>query len=106
MNITKYLCKKFDIEKKGYVTIEDIVSSIIEYTPYIIVGIFFFMLIILISVTIGHIYNCVIHNESIDGLRDSLIGFFILTITSIICFMLYKLYKIISPFKIIKCSMK
>ena len=38
--MNKWLCKHFDSEKKGFVTISDVVSPLLTYSTYIAVVVF------------------------------------------------------------------
>ncbi len=101
MNITKYLCKKFD---KGCVATEYIVKAITS--PSIIVGILYLIIVILIFFIIGATFNTILHNESLDIIRNILIGFIIVTVIFVICNILDKLYISISHVIIEKYLLK
>lgn len=109
MTITKFLCKHFDEENKGYVTIEDIANvcfySLINNIPIIILCSVVF---ILMCVFIGSLYNNTISNEITNTstlISDCLTGLIIISIFCSVYFILYKLYTKISQFKVVKCPL-
>ena len=104
MNLNKLLCKTFDEEKKGYVTVADITSRIIEY------GILSFIIILVIIVLYsGIVFTINIEQRlSYDNQDIDIIGFFgfivLIIITVTVSWYLWDTK--ISRIKIAKCPLK
>lgn len=109
MTLTNFLCKHFDEENKGYVTVEDIVDvCFYSFIPNIILVLLCSIVLILMSGFIGSLYNNTIPNENVNintFTSDCLTGLVIISIFCSVCFILYKLYTKISQFKVVMCPL-
>ena len=99
MNITKYLCKKFDKENKGYVTIGDVILAIIDVI--LILTVFFIM-----SFFIGIAYNRIFLVEDPSIIYTCLIGSAIILIICIVVLIADKFWMNVLKIKIVKCPIK
>jgi len=112
MSLNKFLCKWFDDEKKGYVTIGDAVISIVKI---LMIGIFACMLLFLIGgLTSAFVWTqltpyssnlaeCMANNKCTDikaNILGVLYGVGIDLLIVIICVILYK----IGTIRIAKCN--
>lgn len=113
MSIRKYLCKKFDKENKGYVTLEDITDEVFTGESIMII---IFIIIIASVMTLficllGDIYNqgYVKDNRSLFdlvSLNNFMTGFLISGSVILILMILYKLWGFVKKFKVVVCPLK
>ncbi len=113
MSIRKYLCKKFDREDKGYVTIEDITDEILTgefIIKAIFIGILAICVIMLISI-MGDLYNYGYMTDDrslfdIFSLNNFITGSTISGLIILISVILCKLWGYIKTFKVVICPLK
>ena len=103
MSLNNWLCKYFDDENKGYVTIGDVISVIIQ------IGLGLLLLVSLVIVMIyyigGFFASIVVPNYSGDAFMAFIyFGYFILVVMILFIF-IYFIY-LISEIKIAKCPLK
>jgi len=110
MNITKYLCKKFDKEKKGYVTLNDMyintftTENICEYILYTLVFITISLISILIGAVTNHIFNMEIQKEKIFTLMY--IGYIVISIIFVSYMIFLDICKYVKNIKVVSCKKK
>ncbi len=116
MNIRKYLCKEFDINNKGYVTINDVYNKITQtiadnFMIVMLIGIVIIVCIFILNM-IGYLYYAIFNpiksNTStiIISADKIFIGFIILGTIIIIILTIIIIWKKIKNIKIIVCPLK
>lgn len=116
MNITKYVCKTFDREDKGYVTISDVCDKIMQIIAdnlmlKVFIGIVIVFCVLLFNM-IGELYYTVFDpiksnpGAIIISMDKIFIGFIILGIILIIILTIYKIWEKIGEVKIVVCPLK
>ncbi len=113
MSIKKYLCKKFDKENKGYVTLEDITDEVLT-GEFIIKTIYIVIVVICVTMLVsivGDVYNHGYTNDNrsffdIFNFNNFMTGFIISASAILILMILYKLWGFVKKFKVVVCPLK
>jgi hypothetical protein len=101
MNLTKFLCKTFDKEDKGYVTIEDILDNILCFLAdaFVILliaavgGFVAFFICALFGALYENVVNGTPANDLIYTLHNIITGFILLAVTFGLSYLVYNLGK-------------
>lgn len=101
MKLNNWLCKHFDIEKKGYVTIWDVAAYVLQI---LLIGFLGSIIIVAVGLMLSAMQKTGLPENA--GLKDSIIialkGYIIPTIVVVSIHIIYK----ISQIKIAKCRLK
>ena len=110
MSVTKYLCKWFDREDKGYVTVEDIVDKICEFIVKSIIIIFIVMISSAILSIVGNVYYMIFDSMQATynffTIKNSITGLIVVLILYGIIYITIEIWEKIKEFKVIKCPLK
>lgn len=106
MKITKYLCKKFDRESKGYVTVEDIFDVTITTIFDNIIWIFIVAFIIIFLSSIFNLIGSLFFRVDEYSIKNIVAGFIIVLFLVVLIIVTDFICKKIGKIKVVKCSMK
>jgi uncharacterized BrkB/YihY/UPF0761 family membrane protein len=109
MVITKILCKYFDDEDKGYVTIEDIVKKVFSFNTFLLllIAILFTILVAMLLYIIGDFYyNGFSTSSDVLNLHYFMAGFSIVFSITAIIIIMYTVYQRVKTYKVVVCPLK
>jgi len=113
MNITKYMCKKFDRYDKGYVTIRDIIdvvlSNLVDIIIILIAIISIVSTIVFVLNLLGNLYYTVLDSNHLNtefSIRCIATGLFMLLLAIVIIYGVSYLLEKLGNIKIFKCPLK
>ena len=114
MNFTKYMCKTFDKENKGFVTIENIKDETCKPENFFILLFLSFLLVgvIIILAMTGDIYYKGLDAKDTSSFSELfsidnfVIGALVWTLIILSAVFMYKLWSILKHVKVVKCPLK